>query len=316
MRPIRKHLSSLLAVLLIGTLLIAGCAPRAGAGEGAVAEDALYIDLPAILVEFDENGDAIVLGRPVAELNDALGVDLSALSLGAETLETFTSNNIQHIQVNNTPNVLRIYQNSNPLPAIIWDDEAMNALVATLTSLGTDASAIEPLVPLLPNLGVGLALQMPVPSGQSAIPLGMSGSGLSSADALAGFEGAKNAGSSLNLTLDYGLDGAPAVGGNASFALGFAGIQPATLTLPPDQMESIAGLGIQSLSIKTVPNGLLIAINGNTLPYLQWSNGDELNSMLTLAGAFAGPEMGGMLQQLSLVFNFPGLGVSVTFPDI
>jgi hypothetical protein len=193
MKPMRKHLSFLLTLLLVGTLVLVGCAPRPGAGQGTVSEDELYVDLPAILVEFDENGDAIVLGRPVAELNDALGVDLSALSLGTETLEKFTANNIQHIQVNNTPNILRIYQNGNPLPAIIWDEAAMTALAETLTSMGTDASAIETLLPLLPNLGVGLALQMPVPAGQSAIPLQARGTALAQERALQLFADAKAA---------------------------------------------------------------------------------------------------------------------------
>jgi hypothetical protein len=55
-------------------------------------------------------------------------------------------------------------------------------------------------------------------------------------------------------------------------------------------------------------------MNGNTLPYLQWSSPDELTSMLTLAGAFAGPEMAGTIQQLQLLFNFPGVSATVTFP--
>jgi len=315
MRPIRKHLSFLLTLLLIGVLLLAGCTPRPGAGEGATNEEELFIDLPAILVEFDENGEAIVLGRPAAELKEALGVDLSALSLGNETLEKFTANNIQHIQVNNTPNVLRIYQNGNPLPAIIWDEEAMNALAATLTSLGTDASAIESLVPILPNLGVGLALQMPVASGQQAISLATSGRTIAPDQALQLFADAKAAAPTINLTLDYGADGTPEIGGINPFMLGMIGLQPAALALPADQLESIAGLGIQSLSIKTIQGGLLITINGNTLPYLQWADANELSSLLGLAGAFAGPEMAATLGQLQLIFNFPGISATVTFPQ-
>ncbi len=316
MKPMRKHLSFLFTALLVGTLLLAGCAPRPGAGQGAVNTDELYVDLPAILVQFDENGDAIVLGKPVAELKDALGVDLSALSLGTETLDKFTANNIQNIQINNTPNVLRIYQNGNPLPAIIWDADAMTALATTLTSMGTDASAIESLVPLLPNLGVGLALQMPVPSGKQAIPLQTKGKALASADALKLFTAAKAAAASINLTLDYGADGQPAIGGINPFMLNMIGLQPAALALPADQLESIAGMGIQSLGIKTIQGGgLLITINGNTLPYLQWSSADELNSMLGLAGAFAGPEMAATIQQLQLIFNFPGISATVTFPQ-
>jgi hypothetical protein len=312
----RKHLSFLLTLLLVGTLVLVGCAPRPGAGQGTVSEDELYVDLPAILVEFDENGDAIVLGRPVAELNDALGVDLSALSLGTETLEKFTANNIQHIQVNNTPNILRIYQNGNPLPAIIWDEAAMTALAETLTSMGTDASAIETLLPLLPNLGVGLALQMPVPAGQSAIPLQARGTALAQERALQLFADAKAAAPTINLTLDYGADGTPAIGGINPFMLNMIGLQPAALALPADQLESIAGMGIQSLGIKTIQGGgLIISINGNTLPYLQWSNAEELNSMLSLASAFAGPELAGTIQQLQLIFNFPGISATVTFPE-
>ncbi|HRW04311.1 MAG TPA: hypothetical protein P5121_04415 [Caldilineaceae bacterium] len=315
MRPIRKHLSFWLTLLLVGTLLLAGCAPRPGAGQGAVDEDEFFVDLPAILVEFDENGEAIILGKPAAELKDALGVDLSALSLGNETLDKFTANNIQHIQINNTPNVLRIYQNGNPLPAIIWDADAMNALAATLTSLGTDASAIESLVPVLPNLGVGLALQMPVASGKQPIPLQTKGRSITSEQALQLFSSAKAAASSINLTLDYGADGTPEIGGINPFMLSMIGLQPAALALPPDQLESIAGLGIQSLSIKTVQGGMLVTINGNTLPFLQWANAEELSSMLSLAGAFAGPEMAGTLGQLQLIFNFPGISATVTFPE-
>lgn len=312
---IRKHLSFLLSLLLVGTLLLVGCAPRPGAGQGASSEDEFYVDLPAILVEFDENGDAIVLGRPVAELNEALGVDLSALSLGTETLDKFTSNNIQTLQINNTPNVLRIYQNGSPLPAIIWDEAAMTALAETLTSMGTDASAIESLAPILPNLGVGLALQMPVPSGQNAIPLTTSGAALSSDEALALFDQAKAAASTINLTLDYGPDGTPEIGGINPFMLNMIGLQPAALALPADQLESIAGQGIQSLSIKTIQGGLVISINGNTLPYLRWANAEELNNMLSLATAFAGPEMASTISQLQLIFNFPGISATVTFPE-
>ena len=315
MGPIRKHLSFLLTLVLVGALLLVGCAPRPGAGQGNINDEELSIDLPAILVEFDAEGGAIVLGRPVAELKEALGVDLAALSLGTETLEKFTSNNIQHVQVNNTPNVLRIYENGNPLPAIIWDEAAMTSLAETLTSMGTDAGAIESLAPILPNLGVGLALQMPVASGQREIPLQTKGTALASDRALKLFADAKAAASSINLILDYGPDGTPQIGGTGAFMLGMIGIQPAALALPSDQIESIVGQGIQSLSIKTVAGGLIIAINGNTLPYLQWSTPEELNSMLRLAGTFAGPELAGTIQQLQLAFNFPGISATVTFPE-
>lgn len=309
--------SLFLTLLLVAGLTLAGCAPRPGAGTAAAnaGSDALAIDLPAILVEYDAEGQASLLGMPVGELGAALGADLSALSLGQETIDKFAAAKIQHIQVNNQPNVLRIYTNGQPLPAIIWNEEAMSALAETLTGMGTDASMLSTLTPLLPNLGLGLALKMPVPSGQKEIPLTTSGATIESAAALKAFDAAKAAVANINLTITYAADGTPTIEGIAPFMLNMIGLNPAALALPADQLESIAGQGIQSIGVKTVPNGLLLQLNGNALPYLQWSNANEVTNLLTLAGAFAGPEMAGQLQQLQLIFNFPGLSATINFPQ-
>jgi hypothetical protein len=308
--------SLFLTLLLVAGLALTGCVPRPGAGSApAAGSDALAIDLPAILVEYDAEGQASLLGMPVGELGAALGADLSALSLGQETIDKFTAAKIQHIQVNNQPNVLRIYTNGQPLPAIIWNEEAMNALAETLTGMGTDASMLSTLTPLLPNLGLGLALKMPVPSGQREIPLTVSGGNIESAAALRSFEAAKAAAANINLVITYAADGTPTIEGIAPFMLNMIGLNPAALALPADQLESIAGQGIQSLGIKTVQGGLVMQLNGNALPYMQWSNANEVTNLLTLAGAFAGPEMAGQLQQLQLIFNFPGLSATINFPQ-
>lgn len=310
-----KKRSLFLTLLLVAGLALAGCAPRPGAGTAATGSEALSIDLPAILVEYDAEGQASLLGMPVGELGAALGADLSALSLGQETIDKFTAAKIQHLQINNQPNVLRIYMNGQPLPAIIWNEEAMSALAETLTGMGTDASMLSTLTPLLPNLGLGLALKMPVPSGQREIPLTVSGGNIESAAALRSFDAAKAAASNINLVITYAADGTPTIEGIAPFMLNMIGLNPAALALPADQLESIAGQGIQSLGIKTVQGGLVLQLNGNALPYMQWSNANEVTNLLTLAGAFAGPEMAGQLQQLQLIFNFPGLSATINFPQ-
>lgn len=308
--------SLFLTLLLVAGLALTGCVPRPGAGSAPSAgNEALSIDLPAILVEYDAEGQASLLGMPVGELGQALGADLSALSLGKETIDKFTAAKIQHLQINNQPNVLRIYMNGQPLPAIIWNEEAMNALAETLTGMGTDASMLSTLTPLLPNLGVGLALKMPAPSGQNEIPLNTTGVKLDSATALKSFDAAKAAATNINLVITYAADGTPTIEGIAPFMLNMIGLNPAALALPSDQLESIAGQGIQSLGIKTVQGGLLLQLNGNALPYLQWSNANEITNLLSLAGAFAGPEMAGQLQQLQLIFNFPGLSATINFPQ-
>lgn len=314
---IKSKRSLFLTFVLIAGLLLAGCTPRPGAGTAAssAGSDAFYVDLPSILIEFDADGQATILGMPAAQLGTALGADLSAVTLDAETLQKFAAANIQNIQINNQPNVLRIYMNSTPLPAIIWDEDAMNALAETLTGMGTDASLLSTVAPLLPNLGVGLTLKLPVPSGKQAIELKTSGANIDSAAALKAFAAAKAAQSNINLTITYAADGTPTIEGIAPFMLNMIGLNPAMLAMPADQLKSIASQGIKSVGIKTVQNGLLLQLNGNALPYLQWSNANEITNLLTLAGAFAGPEMAGQLQQLQLIFNFPGLSATVNFPQ-
>ncbi|MEZ4864787.1 MAG: hypothetical protein R3C14_25975 [Caldilineaceae bacterium] len=308
----------IISLALTMILLLAGCAPRISAGKVAAnaSPDTFYLDLPAILVQYDAQGEATVFNRPVSELGAILGTDLSALSLSADTIGKMTAGKIQHIQIDNQPNVLRIYMNSNPLPAIIWDEEAMSALAETLSAMGTDAGPLSALAPLLPNLGVGLALQMPVPSGTQAIPLQpVKGATLTSDAALKALAAAKATQPSINLTLDYDAAGNVTIGGIAPFMLNMIGLNPAALALPPDQIKSIADQGIQSLGVTTVQGGLLLRLNGNTLPYLQWSSADEITNLLSLAGAMAGPDMASQLQQLQLIFNFPGLSATVNFPQ-
>jgi hypothetical protein len=145
--------------------------------------------------------------------------------------------------------------------------------------------------------------------------LTVSGGNIESAAALRSFEAAKAAAANINLVITYAADGTPTIEGIAPFMLNMIGLNPAALALPADQLESIAGQGIQSLGIKTVQGGLVMQLNGNALPYMQWSNANEVTNLLTLAGAFAGPEMAGQLQQLQLIFNFPGLSATINFPQ-
>jgi hypothetical protein len=122
----------------------------------------------------------------------------------------------------------------------------------------------------------------------------------------------------IQLTLSYKPDGAFDIGGINPLFLGMLPVPWDSLKLPPDTLQSISDLGLESVSLTTAQGGLLLAINGNTLPYLQWANAEELTNMFTLVGNMVGGEnsamIAGVLQGVQPILNFPGLSVGVSFP--
>ena len=80
------------------------------------------------------------------------------------------------------------------------------------------------------------------------------------------------------LTLQYAADGTFQLQGLAPFIA--AQIPPGALDglkLKPDQLAGFKENGIQSLNIKTTPDGLNLAVNGKALPTLTWGNGEMVN---------------------------------------
>ena len=307
----RRSIFALL--LLVAVLVLTGCAPRVGSGaETAGAEEGkLRIDLPALVVEYDENGEASLFGTPVSSLGATLGTDLSALSLDAETIGTLTAAGVEHIQLVNAPNAIRIYINNEPLPAFVYDDAAFASLLTTLEMFGTDAGPAAGIAPLLPDLGVGIVLKMP----GATLPLELKDLQLpTSEEALAAYDTAKSAEAVVNITIDYAADGSFVLGGLNPFMMGM--VPQDALRLGPDTMASFTDRGIQSIKVTTQESGILLAINGETLPFIQWGSRDEFNSLIKLVSDITGNDtLAGTVGQLEAILFLPGgLSAQVTFP--
>ncbi|MBV7332514.1 hypothetical protein KFU94_30660 [Chloroflexi bacterium TSY] len=315
---------SLLIPLLVAILVLSGCAPRVGAGTvvDSSDDDVAYLDMAAFLVEYDETGEASLFGTPVSELGDILGTDLSSLSLSEETIQTMLDNNIQHIQIDKHPGGLRIYMNGNALPSLIWDEQSIDALAQTLDLFGTDASMLTGLLPIITNLGVGITLKMPVRAGQSEIALRPSDRAILDVNkAKSLFDAARNTQPTLAPMLVYDTSGKFEIQGIAQFMLGMIPIPWDQLEQPPETIESLMEQGIESVNIAIVGNGLLLTINGNTLPFIQWNNSRELSAMLQMVGIMlegdddsGGTDMGAMLGMMQPIFGIPGLNFGVTIP--
>lgn len=301
-------------LLLISALVISACAPRAGSEAGS-SGGSLYINLPAIVVEYNESGEASLFDTPVSELGELLGSDLSALSFEADTVQSLVDTGVQHIQIDNQPGGLRFFQNNQPLPSLVWDDTAREGLAQVITAMAEDAGPIAPLLPLLPDIGLGLTLKMPT-SGQE-IPLEIPGDTLlDAARAAEILSTVRSTQPTQVLEISYSEDGTFETG-QIPFMLQFAPIPWEQLELPADTMASITDQGIESLSITLLADGLYIKVNGQDMPFVRWNDQSEFTNLLGLLPVVLGPDSGieGVVGMVPLLLGIAsGLNISLSFP--
>lgn len=311
---LQKKRSLFLPFVLIASLVFAGCAPRAG-GSGDVESETAFVNLPAIVVDYAEDGEASLFNMPVSDLGDLLGgADLSALSFEAETVASMTGAGVENIQIDNQPGGIRIYMNKKPLPSLVWDDEVRTALADTLDGMGVDAGPAGALLPLLPDMGVGLAMRMP---GAQNTSLDIPNADVIEADeAESILNTVRNTPPSQVLEITYSDDGSFETG-QIPFMLQFAPIPWEQLELPADTIASVGDMGIESLDVTLLADGLAIAVNDNQMPYLQWTDQSEFNNMMSLLPILLGPDSGveGMLGMLPMLLGLAtGLNISIDFP--
>ena len=55
----RGRFTALVSLLLVSLVVLAGCAPRAGGAEMAQVADETYISMPALVIDFDSEGEAV-----------------------------------------------------------------------------------------------------------------------------------------------------------------------------------------------------------------------------------------------------------------
>ena len=312
-----RYSFSILALAVFAMFVLSACGPRASATPDGIA--GTKVDLPALVVEYDASGEASLFGQPVSQLGDTLGADLSALSLGEETVQALMANNIQHLQIDKRPGGLIIYANGRALPLIVWDDAAVAALGEALPLLGAEDAA--DILPILTILDVGLALKFPVASGQSAIALARPSSlKLDVAAATGILDQARATGIAVNAAVVYAEDGTFQITGLNPLMVGF--IPTDALTLSPETVADMGEQGVENVSVTTTGSGLLLGVNGQTLPYIQWSSLDDLTTMLTAIGAMQGEGPGGsmagvaaQLQTAGIILNFAGMQFNVVFPQ-
>lgn len=275
-----------LTLLLVVLTALAGCGPRATGGDVAATADEsqIAIDLPALVVDVQPDGSLSIGGQPVAQLGAMAGQDLSTLIIPADTVDFLTAANIQHIQIDNTADGLLILVNGQAMPSLAWDGEKLVATGEVLETLGGGLALLDKLLPMVRSLGLGVTMRFPIAQGAEVLPMVVVDDQIAATARAAQQEFLDAVGTppTFAATVTYMADGSWSVAGLSQAEL--AQYLPAVqnyLSLSPSLIQSASAAGIDKLTISTNTDGIFIAVNGKTLPYITWADG-RINHILTL----------------------------------
>jgi len=330
-----RRLALLLSLLLILSITLAGCMPRPGQGNLAAssASDSVVVDLPAIAVIYDAQGQASLKGLDLS----ALGIELDALARTPEQIAAVQAAGIESAFVNLSPSGVGLYANGKPMLTMDWDADTIQSLGAVLGIAGIDnADTLAKMLPLMSNMSLGVAMIFP---GAGSSPT-LVGAAPDKAAALAAAQAGAAAvlgelgippfaagllGALGPLTVRYDAAGAATLEGLGMIANFLPADALAGLNLEAEQMEQVAELGIQALNVQTKPEGLAITLNGNPLPLIRWDSG-QMSNLVTLGldggalTAMTGADAESLdalrqLGQFAPLLQTTPLNISVVFPE-
>ncbi|MCB0111330.1 MAG: hypothetical protein KDE53_35650 [Caldilineaceae bacterium] len=306
-------------LLALFAVALTACAPREGGGETAAAasDSGLVIDLPAIVIDFDDAGQASIGGASAADLG------LGSLSLPADQVAMLTDANIQQVQINESATGLTILVNGQAIPSLTWDADSLATANDALTAYDGDTlGAVAELLPLVNNMGAGVILNFPL--AQGAAPVTAEGNEAATAAAAAQDEFLAQARSAarINLPIHYNTDGTFNVGSLPAETLATSlGLPLDSLTLTPDRIERYVGMGMETFSLATDADGIHMSLNGNDLPHISWGDGKLAYGLEVAAQAGLLGDSGDsgammeLIQQLLPIIQTAEVTVHVTFPQ-
>ena len=285
----KQRLTFWLTGLAVAVLVLAGCAPRAFSGETAAQTtgDDLVVDMPALVIDIDADGQPSVGNIPLSQLGATFAPGmLDSLVVPADTVRFLTESNIQHIQIDNSPTGLLLLVNGQPIPSLRWDGETLSNTGQLINELGAGVPVLEKFLPLLSNLGIGVIVRFPLAQGAEPIPTYIEGGEAAMAARAAQEAFLAQVGDTpptIRLPVFYDTDGGWRVGDltDAEWT-NLTGVPFQAARLQPQMVQNLMNAGIKEISLYTDPAGIHLSINGRELPYIGWADG-EINHLLTLA---------------------------------
>lgn len=318
---------SLLLLVLVG-LLLTGCTARPDAGLTAAAgASGLVLDLPAITVEYDSSGTPVLAGVTAEELAAVLPGGIDRLRLPSTVIEVARNAGIQHVQVSNTPGGLRFFVNGAALPGLAWDAPRLQNTAVLAEQFGFSLPPeVAALLPILPQLGVGVTVRFPLADDATPIPP-------AAADPTgAGFQAQQQealaaAGSRpvLRIPITYRENGSFLINGVTDAELQQITQLPwGALRLNEQTLADLRRAGIDQIDLLASVDGLHVDLNGKPLPYLAWNRGEvgqtlalaeELGVLGALRGASDAPDPIALLTPWLPLLQATDIAIHVRLPD-
>ena len=309
----QKRVILLASLFLVTALIFSGCSSRSGAGSwiGTADPDELFVDLPAIVIDYESDGTASIGGlshkmvggteapggislSPAARLG--LAASLDSLSLDARWVQHFMATNIQHIQVNNGADGIYLMVNGLQVPSLVWEEGSLAGTADAAEAFGLGPPALDKVLPLLQRLGVGAILRFPAMEGTELIPT-MSDEAWRAKLAQADLSVSGGGLGVIDLPVIYNADGSWSLWAFTDVELSlFTGLPLSSLRLSPSILSDLAEAGVTTVGLQTDQDGIHISVNGNGLPYLSWGSG-EVQNVLVLSRQL------GLLEPLSMAMS-------------
>lgn len=318
MQRSKRHLWPVIALLLVFAVTLTACGGGGGVeglasrATGIVARVIPQMNLPRITVSYDDSGVPTIFGIKTT----SLPINLGFVQLSPATLDSLKSKNIQHAELDTTPDGMFVYVNGKALPYVGWNADRlkyMGDLLDRLDVVGFDRS-IANVLPLLGKLGIDVVIQFPPASDATAIPLRERSQRVPAEDQEIGEPQAV-----IQALIQYDENGVPSIADVTIREIGdLAETDLSAVELPASTMQKLTNAGVQQATIMSAGDGLHVLVNEQELLLLAY-NEQHLTNAIDVYGQVAGDQKGEALAELltnlepiiygadiDLVVQFPG----------
>lgn len=299
-----KRVTYLLPVLAIALSACAGATPSKVADKNSD----FYLALPRVVLDIDKDGKPSIAGvTPEMVKSLSLGnLDLTQYTVPADYLAWLQSTNTQNVELAFNGDGLFTYVNGKPLPHVSLSDESVTnagSVAGTVTSMFAPGyegymPMIERFLPLARRLGLNLVVRLPRAEGATEIPL----RDPNAADTPDNLKPQENSPVQVRIVVTYDENGVPSIAGiSADDLQAMTGYDMTMLKLDPNLIAQLKDKGVQHLSIKSMGDGLALAVNDKPLPTFVCNEDCLKNTSSLISGLNTYP---GMEQINELITRF------------
>lgn len=277
-----KRFFIVMLTLLLLLVTLTSCAEQPVKPEDVTAD--FVLALPRIVVDINSDGLPAIDGFSPQLISALSGgtVDMSQYAMDKRYIDWFTQANVQHIELVQQGDGLYIFVNGVLIPHLGWSTEDLGTMISTIDELGVVQpqfeKALKILIPFMQHTGLDVAMRFPRQPNAEEIPLRDTSAPIEAPTK----EEAETEVAIFKARISFDEQGTPSILGISTRDLEDAGL--ANLRgagLDPALVQRLMDAGIQQVTIKSTPEGLLFWINDSPLPYLVWNN-DYLNNAADL----------------------------------